>query len=129
MNIQVTLSLPESVILQATEEARVSNRSVEEILAETLEEVYPAFPVHPQRAQMEREVAAFEQIHPELWRKYPHEFVAVHDGIVVDHDKDQLALLKRVKQQFPDKIVMVDQVLPSLPQPLRVRSPRLLRDE
>lgn len=129
MNVQVTLNLPESVVQHAQVEAIATQRTVEEVLAETLGKIYPAFPIHPQRAQMEQEVAAFEAMHTDLWAQYPYEYVAVYGGQIIDHDKDQLALLKRVKEQLPTSIVMIDQVLPTIPPPLRIRSPRLVKDE
>ena len=48
-----------------------------------------------------RERAAFTALHPTLLTQYPGEYVAIHNGALVDHDKDGLTLSLRVHQRFP----------------------------
>ena len=38
-----------------------------------------------------------------LKEQYPHEFVAVRDRTVVDHDKDIEPLGKRLRARYPDE--------------------------
>lgn len=54
-----------------------------------------------------REIEAFHRLHPTLWEKYPGEYAAIHNGQLVDHDTDRVALLKRLTQNFPDVFVLV----------------------
>jgi hypothetical protein len=83
---------------------------------------------HPRRAEMKREEAAYVAMHAELWVKYPHEYVAVHQGKVVDHDPDVVALAKRVRRSLPGQIVLMTQVQPKAKRDLHFRSPRLVKD-
>ena len=73
---------------------------------------------------MEREIAAFEAMHASLWSQYPHQYVALHGGKVIDHDADEATLIERIDSQYPEAIVLIRQVLRHLPQTLVFRSPR-----
>lgn len=81
----------------------------------------------PRQPLMEKEVAAFERLHPTLIEDYLGEYVALHQGQVVDHDHNQIVLADRVESAYPDRVVLIRQVQPKLPPPLMVRSPRLVR--
>lgn len=73
---------------------------------------------------LRRERVAFMALHPTLLAQYPGEYVAIHGGALVDHDKDGLALSLRVHQRFPNEFVWI---APLKTQPLEewvVRSPR-----
>lgn len=81
----------------------------------------------PRQPLMEKEVAAFERLHPTLIEHYLGEYVALHQGQVVDHDHNQIVLADRIESAYPDHVVLIRQVQPQLPPPLLVRSPRLVR--
>lgn len=86
----------------------------------------PYFSVHPQRHLMLQEQKAFDSMLEELRAKYLGLYVAVHKGVVVDHDDDITALSNRAEERYPDKAVLIRQVL-SGPEPeLRWRSVRLM---
>ena len=76
---------------------------------------------------MQQEVAAFEASHRDLWLKYPNQFVAFYQGVVVDHDRDELALLEHIELKFQSEIVLIRQVNPQPSKTLRFRSPRFVR--
>ena len=58
---------------------------------------------------------------------YAGEYVAIHQKQLIDHDRDELALLRRLDAQYPNDIVLMKQVRP-LPEPeLRFRSFRKVR--
>ena len=63
-------------------------------------------------------------MHSELWEKYPHQYVAIFQGEVVDHDQDELALLKRRNEKYPDDIVLIRQVLQEPERTIVICSPR-----
>jgi hypothetical protein len=88
------------------------------------EKAFPTFPVHPQRAAMQREVEAFEAMHAKLWQHYPRQYIALRNGRVIDHDLGEVALLGRIDAAYPDQVVLIRQVSESLPPDLIVRSPR-----
>lgn len=84
------------------------------------------FSVHPQRHLMLQEQAAFDAMIEELKSKYLGQYVAVHQGGVIDHDMDITALANRTGESHPNQIVLIRQVL-SEPEPeLRWRSVRLV---
>lgn len=87
----------------------------------------PVFPAHERQAEMLQEVAAFEEQHQQLVEQYLNEYVAIHKGQVVDHDVDHLQLVRRIDRRYPDDIVLIRQVEPQLPRPLRAPSPRFTR--
>lgn len=90
------------------------------------QEPKPYFSVHPQRHIMLQEQAAFDAMIDELRANYLGQYVAVHQGEVVDHDGDITALCDRTKKSYPKQVVHIRQVL-SQPQPeLRWRSVRLM---
>jgi hypothetical protein len=77
---------------------------------------------------MEKEVTAFEKLHATLVKGYLGEYVALHQGQVIDHDSDQLRLVDRIENSYPNEVVLIRQVHPKLPPPLIIRSPRLVRN-
>ena len=125
MNTQITLTIPNTVYQQAKTIAESTNRQVDEVLVETLNAAFPPLYQHPNRATMEQEVAAFEVMHPQLWRQYPHQYVAIRQGAVIDYDDDELALVNRIDEVYPETVVLIRQVQPQLQPVLNMRSPRL----
>lgn len=127
--VQVTLTVSDSVYEEAERVARRTNRPIESVLADTLEQALAAFSVDERRPWMLREVAAFEAMRDELWERYPNQYAALHQGQVVDHDDDKVALLRRVRAgRSPDDVVLIRQVLAAEPPPLQFRSPRFVRE-
>ena len=75
---------------------------------------------------MAAEEAAYRNMHAELMARYAGQYVAIYGGRLIDHDPDELALLRRLDAHHPDNVVLMKRVRP-LPEPeLRVRSPRLV---
>jgi hypothetical protein len=77
------------------------------------------------RRMMQQESDAFRRMHTDLLARYPNEYVAIHQGQLVDHDADQLALLARIEDRYPDIPVLIRQVLPEPDEKFTFRSPRL----
>jgi len=74
---------------------------------------------------MKREADAFRRLHPELLATVPGQYVAIHNGELVDHDTDQLALLERIQSHYPRLPVLIRAVQPEAEQTIIVRSPRI----
>jgi len=72
------------------------------------------------------EVAAYYALHPMLWKMYPHQYVALHQGKLVDHDTDGFALSLRIYQHYPNQFVLIRQVEEQVETILHIRSPRLV---
>lgn len=84
-----------------------------------------AYSGHPNRDAMKHEIDAYHRMHPELLATHLHEYVSIFQGEVVDYDEDPVALHKRIKANFPDKVVLSRKVLTE-PEPIiNMRSPRL----
>lgn len=127
--VQLTIRVPDHVYQQALHIAAENRRPLEEIIVEALSEAFPAVHVNPERAPMEREQAAFRRLHPELVVRYPNEFVAIHNGKVVGHDKSRLELVARIDEEYPEQVVLVRAVRTEPEERVLVfRSPRLIRE-
>ena len=83
------------------------------------------FPVHPQRAAMKREIAAYEATHAAFVDEYRGQYVAIFQGQLVDHDADPVALHHRVTETYPGETVLCRQVQREASPMIIMRSPRL----
>jgi Family of unknown function (DUF5678) len=73
-----------------------------------------------------RETKAFRLMHPQLLQKYAGQYVALHQGQLIDHDADQLTLYLRIDAQYPDEVILIKQVTPEVEEIYAVRSPRIV---
>ena len=124
---QINISIPQTLYRRVRELARVQKRPLPEVLetAITLAEAAQD-PNDDAEAAMTREEAAYRAMHTDLTARYAGEYVAIYQGQLIDHDRDELALLRRLDAQYPNEVVLMKQVRP-LPEPeLRFRSPRLV---
>ena len=123
MSTDVTLTLPDTVYRQIEAAARRDQRTVTDVLTETVTQAFDsAFPVNPDRDKMEEEQAAYERQRGEIIAQYEGEYVAVHGGKVVDHDPDMLALVERIDVNYPDDVVHMRLVTREPDRVLRVTS-------
>ena len=53
------------------------------------------------------EMRMFEKAALQLAKEYPDEFVAVQNGRVLDHDRDEITLTKRVYSRYPHGFVLI----------------------
>lgn len=126
---QVTVTIPQRVYDRAQQLALLHNKEVADVLAEALELAEEAGREAQSEEQlMAREEAAYQAMREELVARYVGEYVAIHRGQLVDHDSDELALLKRIDAKYPDEVVLMRRVLPQPESELRFRSPRLIRE-
>lgn len=125
MAVQVTVNIPEYVFEQARLAAERERRTPEDVLSDALLQAYPAVHVHPQREKMLAERAAFERQLGELLTRYEGQYVAIHNGEVIDHAQDKLALALRVKAEYPEEGVLIKLVTAEPDRDIQIRSPRL----
>jgi hypothetical protein len=88
----------------------------------------PAVPTPiPRDPKWEREYKVFQELLPELLKTHKGQYVAIHEGKVVDSGDDQIVVAKRVWQRFGYVALHVGLVTdrPSLE---RIPSPREIRD-
>jgi hypothetical protein len=124
MSTQILLDLPDDVYGRIKKLAIHREQDVSDILLETIKRSFLPFPRDPQRETMEREVEAYQAMHPELIRKYRGEYVAIHEGRVVAHDSDPVALLQRIRSQFPNQVVLRRKVEANARPEIQIRRPR-----
>ena len=82
-----------------------------------------------EREKIKAEAEAFRSMHAELAEKYVGQYVAIHDGNVVDYDEDFQALHSRIRQRFGRQPVLLRRVEAEPKRVLVFRSPRLERGQ
>ena len=117
MAVELKVTLNESVYDRVVRLARRRRQDIGETVAQFLEEELPAegeeeTVINWAEADesVDQEIAAYHRLHPDLWRKYPGQHVAIQNGRLVDHDADGLALSRRVCSRYPDTFVLIRQV-------------------
>jgi uncharacterized iron-regulated protein len=85
-------------------------------------------PSDAQVATMTQEEAAYQAMHAELVCSHLGDYVAIYQGQLVDHDADELHLLRRLDTAYPNKVVLMKQVRTTPQIELHHRSPRLERN-
>lgn len=124
---QINISISQTLYRRVRELARLRKRPVDDVLeaAITLAEA-ALLPAADEEAAMVQEEAAYRAMHAELMAQYAGEYAAIHQGRLIDHDRDELALLRRLDTHYPDDVVLMKQVRPLPESELRFRSPRLV---
>jgi hypothetical protein len=110
MATKISLTIPDYVYHQARQAAETNHRPLADVLNEVLAQAFPAVYVSPERPLMEQEMAAFQAMKNELVADYQGQYIAMHQGQVVDHDPDQLALVARIEQMYANEVVLIKQV-------------------
>ncbi len=75
-----------------------------------------------------RESTAFRAMHEKLIAQYFGQYVAVHQGQVVDHDPKLGEIYTRMQERYPDEIILIKQVRPEIERVTTVRSPRIVHE-
>jgi hypothetical protein len=65
-------------------------------MSEVTTPTFEAHPAPPEPSKGERECQAFRRLLPQLLATHRGQYVAVHDGQVIDSDTDDIALIQRV---------------------------------
>lgn len=125
MSTQVLLTVPDDVYNQAEKIAAKTQRDVSDLFLDAIMRSYAPFPVDARRETMNQEIAAYKALHPELIKSYLGQYVAITKGQLVDSDPDPVALLERIRQNFPDQVVLRRKVEMSDTPEIRVNHPRI----
>ncbi|MBL7063613.1 MAG: hypothetical protein ISS49_05310 [Anaerolineae bacterium] len=78
-----------------------------------------------ERAKIRAETKAFWAMYPQLLEQYLGQYVAIHEGKVVDNGLDVGTLYQRVHERYDNTPVLLAQVTPEPVRELMFRSPRL----
>jgi hypothetical protein len=77
--------------------------------------------------KIDQECDAYQRNYPQIAGKYLGQFVAVHNGEVIDADNNGVVLSKRIREKFGRVPIAIIQVRETPEWPvIRVRSPRLV---
>lgn len=60
--------------------------------------------------KLDREIETYERLHPELKRKLPGRWVAIHGGELVDQDAERAELYRRIRARYGRTAVLIRQV-------------------
>jgi len=121
--MSTTITLQQRLVEQLEQVA--VQRSVE--AKELVETAVRAYLRQMEREKIKAEAEAFCSMHAELAEKYLGQYVAIHDGKVVDHDEDFQTLHSRIRQLFGRQPVLLRQVEVEPERVLTFHSPRLER--
>lgn len=135
MTMKVTLHLSETVYKRARLLAHAQREDIAKVLAKWLEETLPAaeqggmpnIDIQGDDAAVDREMQAYIAMHPRLLQKYRNQYVAIHNGELVDYDEEFDALLARIDAAYPNQFVWLTKVEDQPMRELTFRSPRLTR--
>jgi hypothetical protein len=117
--------MAEAIVLDAaleellSDDAQREDRSLNDLVNEAVE----YYIRQRQQKKIDVEIVAFESMHRDLWQNYPKEWVAIHHQELVDHDSDQVALYRRVRQRFGRIPVLIRQVQESPTVEIWMRTP------
>jgi RNA binding exosome subunit len=103
------------------EMARLLDRSVDEIANEAIRSHLE----HLQAQQLTVEANAYALMHADLQAHYLGEFVAIHNGEVIDHDPKFESIFLRVQARLGGVPVLIRQVGESPIEEWHFRSPRM----
>jgi hypothetical protein len=78
------------------------------------------------REVIRQEVQHYQALYADLKAKYLGQHVAIHEGRLVDHDTDSMALAHRVRQRYGYSPILITQVKEQPMHEYRIRSPQVI---
>ncbi len=115
------IPIPEPLMNDLDEMIKWEGVSIEEVLHRAVTHYRHEL----ERRKIDAEAEAYKRKHPHLRAKYLGRYVAMHDGRVVDSDRDLDALNKRIRTRFGRTPVLMRLVEEQPERVLVFRSPRL----
>lgn len=117
----LTLQKPE-LVKELEQVATAQNTTAEELLNRVVSDYLDKLA----HQKIQAESIAFGELHHQLVAKYLGDYVAIHNGKVVDHDTDVRTLHLRIRKRFGRTPVLLRQVAQDVEQQdLVFRSPKL----
>ena len=105
----MVVELKEPVLVQQVAQlARTQERLPEDVVEAAVRSYLDAL----EEQAIHRETEAFWQQHDELLALYPNQYVALRNGVVVDHDSDVSWLERRVRNRYGMAPVLIAPVTP-----------------
>ena len=127
----ITVTIPQAVYQRAKRLAQQHNRPIDAIVAEALTLAEPLLAQQNiadarREKQMAEEEIAYQTMREDLLAKHAGEYVAIYRGQLIDHDQDEIALLRRLDAKYPNEVVLMRQVTAESEPILHFRSPRFV---
>ena len=120
----VSLKLQEPELVERLAQiAAEQSTTAEELLSTAISEFLDKMA----RQKIHTESESFKTIHADLMAKYMGQYVAIHNGQVVDHDEEARTLYLRIREQYGHIPILIRPVTDKPERQLVFRSPRLTR--
>lgn len=116
----VTVALQPNVADQLQSEAEQRQTSLEALVNDWLE----AQLWRQRHDKIHQEAGRFRAKHAELLAQYAGCYVAMRDGVVLDHDADLTALHSRIRARYQDAPILIAPVTPEPVQTFKVMGAR-----
>lgn len=131
--MEVKIPISDNLYRRAKRLADMRHQEVTDVIIDVLEYALPVADVveelEPETEQaMQREMAAYIALHPELKEKYLGKSVAIYQGQLIDVDDDYGKLYQRVRSKHPDVFVWLTTVREEAIGTIYMRSPRFVKD-
>lgn len=101
-----TVTIEPDLYDRASQTARRLNSSIEDVFAEAMKRYLWDLA----RAKIAQESHTYRLLHTELKTKYLGEYIAMHEGEVVDHDTNFQSLRQRIRQRYGNTAIMMTRV-------------------
>ena len=121
----LTVNLKQDVANQISSLAGKNQAKAEAFVDKALR----AYLAQLRRDKIHAETEAFNQQHRNLMANYSEQYVAIHNGQVIDHDQDLRTLHLRVFDQLGHTPVLLKKVTSQPDRELTFRSPRFERGQ
>jgi hypothetical protein len=119
----MAISLRPDLLEALDQTARQEDMDVDELINSAVSQ----YLVQIRQRKIQAESRAFDTMKADLLLKYSGEYVAVHNGEVIDHDPDLRTLHLRVYEKYGRTPILLKRVVAGPERELVIRSPRLER--
>ena len=109
-----TLTIDKQNLVDAIEQAAQSqNLSADEVIDKAVAEYIDRWASQKLRSEQD----AFAQLHPQLVEQYFGQYVAIHNGCLIDSDFDDLTLHLRLRQKYGQMPILLRKVTDDIDPP------------
>lgn len=118
-----TVLVPDQVFAELMPIAQQEDKEVSELVNEALRHYLWDI----KERKIDREMEAYRVMHAELKQQLLGQYVAIHNGELVDHDPDRRTLSQRVRQKYGNLAVLITPVEERPEREFLMLSPRFER--
>jgi len=120
---EYSVLIPDQVLAELTPIAEQEDKEVSELVNEALRR----YLWEAKERKIDQEMEAYRAMHAELKRRFLGEYVAIHNGKLIDHDADRRALSRRVRRKYGNVAVLITPVEDEPEREFLMLSPRFER--